>query len=60
MYEKVKAIAEKKGLSISAVEKMAGLANGTIGKWRESSGGVRIESVKAVAAALEVPIEDII
>lgn len=60
MYEKIKALADEKGLSISALEKLAGLANGTIGKWRESKGGIRLESVKAVADALEVSINKLI
>lgn len=59
MYEKVKEIAEKKGMSIAAVEKAAGLANGTIGKWRNANGGIRYESIKAVADVLEVNIEEL-
>lgn len=60
MYDKVKALAESKGITIAALEKQAGLSNGTIGKWKESSGGVRIETVKAVADALGVSIEELI
>lgn len=59
LYEKVKALAEAKGFSIASLEKAAGLANGTIGKWRESSKGVTLNSVKAVATVLEVSIEDL-
>lgn len=61
MYDKVKAIAAKKNMSIAEVEKKAGLSNGTIGKWREAKGtGIRFESIRAVAAALEVNIEELI
>lgn len=60
LYEKVKTFAEKKLMSIAAVEKAAGLANGTIGKWRTSSAGVRLESVKAVAAVLCVRLEELL
>lgn len=60
LYEKVKELAAKKTMSIAEVEKAAGLANGTIGKWRNSSNGVRLESVKAVAKALSVRIEELL
>ena len=59
MYDKVKAIADKKGMSISEVEQKANLANGTIGKWRTAKNGIRFESVKAVAEALDVSIEEL-
>lgn len=57
MYNKVKEMADKKGISIAALEKQAGLANGTIGKWRDSDKGVRVSSIAAIAKALDVPIE---
>lgn len=59
MYDKVKAIADEKKISIAEVERNAGLANGTIGKWREAKNGIRFESVKAVAEALGVSIEEL-
>lgn len=59
MYDKVKAIADKRNLSIAAVEKMAGLANGTIGKWRNAKDGIRFESIRAVADALEIDIKEL-
>lgn len=59
MYEKVKAIADRKNLSIAAVEKKAGLSNGTIGKWRDAKDGIRFESIKAVAVALDVDIKEL-
>ena len=60
LYEKVKALAKAKGFSIASLEKKAGLANGTIGKWRASSKGVTLNSVKAIATALEISIEELI
>ena len=59
MYEKVKALAEEKKLSIAELERLSGLSNGTIGKWRDGKNGVRFESVKAVAEALGVKIEEL-
>lgn len=59
MYDKVKAIADKKNMSIAAVEQKAGLSNGTIGKWRDAKNGIRFESIRAVAGALEVDIKEL-
>lgn len=59
MYDKVKAIADKKNMSIAAVEQKASLSNGTIGKWRDAKNGIRFESIRAVADALEVDIKEL-
>ena len=37
IYENVKKIADEKGISISALEKKAGLGNGVISGWKKSS-----------------------
>ena len=44
----------KKNISISALEKKAGLGNGTIGKWRDSKPNV--ETLSKVADALNVSL----
>lgn len=60
MYSKVKKLADEKGISIAALEKQAGLANGTIGKWRDSDKGVRVSSLAAIAKILDVPMEKLL
>jgi len=60
MYDTIKKLADEKGLSIMALEKAAGLSNGTIGKWRESSEGVRVSSIKALADVLDVSVDEIV
>lgn len=58
LYETIKAICDKQGISIMECEKRAGLGNGVIGAWRTAS--PRISSVQAVADALDVPITDLL
>lgn len=58
VYEKIKKLADEKGISIYALEKKAGLENGAIGKWRKSS--PTIANLQKVADALEVPIAELI
>lgn len=58
IYENVKAMAEKKGLSIYELEKKAGLGNGTIGKWNDVSPNV--ENLSKVAKILNVSIDTLI
>ena len=59
MYEKVKAIAEDKGLTIAALEKKAGVANGTIGKWRNSNGPT-VATLEKLAKALGVDMKELL
>ena len=58
LYDKIKEICKKNGVSVSAVEKEAGLSNGTIRKWNESS--PTVDSLKAVANVLKIKVEKLI
>ena len=58
LYEKVTKIAAEKELPIRKVEKLAGVANGTIGGWRESD--PKVSTLKKVADALKIGIEELI
>ena len=58
VYDKVKKLADKRGISIYALEREAGLPNGAISKWRESS--PTLKSLQAVAGALKVTIDELI
>ena len=54
IYENVKALADKKKLSIAEVERRAGIGNGTIGKWQKAT--PNLKSLEAVAKVLGVSI----
>lgn len=58
IYDKIKSICEEKGISIRKVEAEAGLKNGAISKWNDSS--PTIKSLKAVADVLKVKVEKLI
>lgn len=58
VYDKVKALADERHISIMALEIKAGLKNGTVGKWRVSS--PTLKNLQAVANALDVSVNDII
>lgn len=58
IYETVKAIAEKRGISLKQLEVKAGIGNGTIGKWRESAPSV--DTLKKVADALDVTVSTLV
>lgn len=58
VYDKVKKLADERNISIYALEKKAGLQNGAIGKWRESS--PTLKSLQAVAEALEVTMNELL
>lgn len=56
IYEQIKILCVKKGLSISQLEKKAGLGNGSIRNWEKYS--PLVSSVMKVAEALEIPLEE--
>lgn len=54
IYENIKNLADVQKLSIAEIERRAGLANGTVGKWRHASPNAK--SLQAVAKVLGVSI----
>lgn len=56
--ERIKELARIKGLSIAQLEVQAGIANGTIGGWKESRPFV--DTLSKVAKVLECQIEDLL
>lgn len=55
IYEKIKGLTEKNGISIAALEKKLGIGNGTIRKWNEVS--PTLENISKVARYFGVSIE---
>lgn len=55
IYEKIKELAEKDGISIASLERKLSIGNGTIRKWNEAS--PTLESISKVARHFEVSIE---
>lgn len=55
MIDRINALAKKRGVSISTIEKNVGLSNGIIGKWKKQS--PTCDKLKLVADYLEVSID---
>lgn len=58
IYEKIKEICERKGVSVASVEKEAGLKNGAISKWNKSM--PLATNLCSVAKVLNVNIEELL
>ena len=58
IYGNVSRIAFERGLSLARVERESGIANGTIGKWREQT--PRVETVAKVAEYFGVTIDELV
>lgn len=58
IYDKIKAICKEKHISVASVEKEAGLGNGAISKWNESS--PTVDKIQAVAKVLNVKVNKLI
>lgn len=57
IYDNVKVLCEERNLTIQKLEEQAKLANGTIGRWRDSK--PMAESIKKVATVLGVSMEEV-
>jgi transcriptional regulator with XRE-family HTH domain len=58
IYDKIKEICKKKGISVTCLEKQAGLSNGAISKWNNSS--PTADNLQAVAKVLEVKLDELV
>lgn len=58
IYDKVKQLAEAKGLTIRELEQQAGFGNGTVGKWRDSTPS--ITRVLKVAEVLGISVSELL
>ena len=58
LYENIKKIAKKKGISIYRIERDIGLSNGIIGKWSNSIPSA--ENILKVSKYLGVPVETLL
>ena len=58
IYDNIKKICKEKGVSVGFVEKQAGLSNGAISKWNNSS--PTVDNLQAVASVLKVNVNKLI
>lgn len=58
IYDTIKAICEEKGISITQLEKQAGLTNGSISKWNNHV--PQADRLQAVAKVLKVKMEKLL
>lgn len=58
IYERVKELAEQRDMPLYKLEKAAGIAQGSISKWKEISPS--IEKVATVAKLLNVTVDELI
>lgn len=57
IYDRVKRLCDERGLTISELEKQAGLGNATIAGWKR--GNPRIKGLAAVAGVLGTSIDNL-
>lgn len=58
IYDKIKEVCKEKGVSITSVEKKAGLGNGAVTKWNKSS--PTLNNIQAVADVLHVEVSELL
>ena len=57
IYNRIINYCNQNSLSVSAFEKKCGLANGTVGKWRDG-GNPSLETVQKIVSATGISIEE--
>lgn len=60
LYENVKSLCEKNRISVWALERSTGLANGTIGKWADGDKSPRVDTVKTIADYFGVTVDELL
>ncbi len=58
LFDTIKKLCKEQGLSVSEVEKNAGLGNGTIRGWNESS--PTVDNLQAVAMVLNTTVDNLL
>ena len=58
IYDKIKEVCKSKGVSVTPVERKAGLSNGAISKWNDVS--PTVDKLNAVAKVLKVKIDTLL
>lgn len=58
IYDKIKELCKEKGISVSSVEKKAGLSNGAISKWNNAS--PTVDNLNSVAKVLKVKVDKLL
>lgn len=58
IYDTIKRICKERGISVTFVEKKAGLSNGIISKWNTCS--PTVENAQAVAKVLECTVDELL
>ena len=57
IYNKIMKYCNENGLSVSVFEKKCGIANGTVGKWKDG-GNPSLETLQKIVSATGIPIEE--
>lgn len=58
IYDNIKELCKKRGVSVGSVEREAGLSNGAISKWNKVS--PTIDNLQAVAKVLKVKVDKLL
>ena len=60
LYDVIRRLCDDRDMPIMALEQQAGLANGTVGRWRKEGSSPSLASISRVADVLHVSVDWII
>lgn len=56
-YQNVVDYCDKNNMSIHAFEKMCGIGNGTVGRWKDNNSSPALTTVQKISEATKIPIK---
>ena len=59
-YEKIIAYCERNSLTISSFEKMCGIGNGTIRRWKGEKSNPSLQTLNKISAVTGIPLMELI
>ena len=60
IFDNIKRLCEKNGISIYELERSADIGNGTIGKWKDPDRTPNLASLNAISKVLNVDVADLL
>ena len=60
LYDKIKFLCESKGISVTELERQAGIGQGSIGKWRTDQTSPTLTSLQKISDYFGVKLDELI
>jgi transcriptional regulator with XRE-family HTH domain len=60
IYERIKSLCDKNGISIAKLESKCGIGNGSIGKWNDDKTAPRLATLEKIATEFGMTLSELL